>query len=37
LDLLAAQAAIAISSARARLAMDRKLKTVQGFIDFIKP
>jgi GAF domain-containing protein len=37
MDLLAAQAAIAITSARARLAMDRKLKTVQGFIDLIKP
>jgi GAF domain-containing protein len=37
MDLLAAQAAIAIVSARARLAMDRKLKTVQGFIDLIKP
>lgn len=37
MDLLAAQAAIAITSARARSAMDRKLKTVQGFIDLIKP
>jgi len=36
MDLLAAQAAIAITSGRARLAMDRKLKTVQGFIDLIK-
>ena len=37
MDLLAAQAAIAITSARARVAMDRKLKTVQEFIDLIKP
>jgi GAF domain-containing protein len=36
MDLLAAQAAIAITSGRARQAMDRKLKTVQGFIDLIK-
>jgi hypothetical protein len=36
LDHFAAQAAIAITSGRARQAMDRKLKTVQGFIDLIK-